>query len=299
MTQSRHRAWFGGIVRILGLVALIVVGQDAMAQTGIRQTKHNLSTTGLAGNNRVTAGTDEVCVFCHTPHGADVTNAPGTTLPAAPLWNKNLAAMTGYTTYSATQSSTLDGQVLAVGSVSLACLSCHDGSQAMDNIINAPGSGGYDISGGGVTGRSYTWDTGTGRVDADGRLTTGPTIVANLTKDLTNDHPIGIAYCGGGQTGAAPAGACVDTDFVQPSSVLVNGTSRIWFVDTPGGTPTQREKSDMILYTRDFGAGVIGPSVECASCHDPHVQEGQGRGGATFLRVANAGSAVCLSCHVK
>ena len=39
---------------------------------------------------------------------------------------------------------------LSVGSVSLACLSCHDGAQAMDNLINAPGSGGYDVTGGGT-----------------------------------------------------------------------------------------------------------------------------------------------------
>lgn len=35
-----------------------------------------------------------------------------------------------------------------------------------------------------------------------------------------------------------------------------------------------------------------GPSVECASCHDPHDnREGD------FLRVSNEGSALCLTCH--
>ena len=52
--------------------------------------------------------------------------------------------------------------------------------------------------------------------------------------------------------------------------------------------------------------GSIGPAVECASCHDPHVSEGQaGPGptspsaGKTFLRISNDGSAVCLACHTK
>ena len=52
----------------------------------------------------------------------------------------------------------------------------------------------------------------------------------------------------------------------------------------------------MVLYRRTFTAGV-GPSVECASCHDPHVEETATR--KTFLRIANTGSALCLTCHNK
>ena len=42
-------------------------------------------------------------------------------------------------------------------------------------------------------------------------------------------------------------------------------------------------------------------SVECGSCHDPHVESGTGTpaSGQTFLRIANSGSAVCLACHNK
>ena len=36
--------------------------------------------------------------------------------------------------------------------------------------------------------------------------------------------------------------------------------------------------------------------VECASCHDPHDQVVDGTG--KFLRLDNAGSALCLDCHV-
>jgi hypothetical protein len=271
------------------------------AAAGIANTKHNLSTTAPAGQNRVLAGTEEICVFCHTPHGGD-TAAP------APLWNKNLATIGagGYTTYSSLGSSTIDGAFAtdgagggSVGSVSVACLSCHDGTQAMDNIINAPGSGGYAPTGGGPVGLPYTWDTSTGRVDASGNLLNGAGFVANLSTDLSNDHPIGIQYCGGGPTSIAPAGPCIDRDFVAPQSRLI-GANRAWWVDTGGGTAGVREKSDMVLYTRSF-SGAIGPSVECASCHDPHAEAGLGTppAGQTFLRIANTGSAVCLSCHVK
>ncbi|MCB1954308.1 MAG: hypothetical protein KDG55_01455 [Rhodocyclaceae bacterium] len=260
----------------LVLATLAVTSGVAMA--GISATKHNLSTGGT-GENHLTAGTEEICVFCHTPHGANT----GVT---APLWNKQLPSTT-YTTYSTANSSTIDGSVLAVGSVSAACLSCHDGTQAMDSMINEPGSG-LD------NGATFTW---TGARQSGGILQG----VAALGADLTNDHPIGIQYCGGGiqSDGAAtPAstGSCKDTDFTAPTSDVING-SLVWWVDT--GT-AGRQKTDMILYTRAF-SGTDGPSVECASCHDPHVES---KGDATnpqvaFLRVSQAGSGVCLSCHTK
>ncbi|MBI3935884.1 MAG: hypothetical protein HY323_02825 [Betaproteobacteria bacterium] len=261
---------------------------------GIANTKHNLSTSGPAANVRATAGTDEICVFCHTPHAA------AGAASGVPLWNKNLPG-TSYTSYSTLNSSTIDGTFTTVGSISLACLSCHDGTQAMDNIINAPGYGGYDSTGGGATGLTYTWSSGSiaGRVDADGKMTNAATTLSMLGSDLSNDHPIGIMYCGGGPSSTAPTAACRDNDFVAPQNALIN-SNRVWWVDTTGGTAVTREKSDMILYTRDF-AGTTAPSVECASCHDPHAESGTGTpaAGNTFLRISNAASAVCLACHVK
>jgi predicted CXXCH cytochrome family protein len=271
------------LVKVTGLVALLAVSSQTLAQ-GIKNSRHNLSSTNVFGadGNKV-SNTDEVCVFCHTPHGAsNVTGAP-------PLWNKFLPATpTGYTTYSTANSSTIDGNVLGIGSVSIACLSCHDGTQAMDNIINAPGSGNYDATGGGTNGLAWSW-TGSPRATAEGLLTG----IANLTKDLRDDHPIGIQYCGGGPTAAAPGTACRDGDFFAPANGTINAQTVFW-VNTTGGT-AGREKTDMILYNRDFvGAGGVGPSVECASCHDPHNNTN-----ATFLRISNTGSAVCLACHNK
>lgn len=296
--RSLPRSIRGSTIRIagtLGLVAFSLAGVATAA--GIADTKHNLSTTGT-GQNHVTAGTADICVFCHTPHGADVSNP----VDNPPLWNKRLAPASTYQTYDTLNTSTLDGQVLPVGSTSVACLSCHDGTQAMDNIINAPGSGDYDPTGGGPTGRAYTWTTG-GTANADGTLSSG---VALIGTDLTNDHPIGVAYCGGGITSVG--GDCRDPDFQQLTgannrlrTATIN-TRLVWWVET-GTVNNLRDRTDMILYSRTFSGGV-GPSVECGSCHDPHVSEGQAgpngqTSGPTFLRVANAGSAVCLACHVK
>ncbi|WP_201494115.1 cytochrome c3 family protein [Rubrivivax sp. A210] len=270
------------------------------ASAGIADTKHNLgSGAGIAGRNQVTTETAEICVFCHTPHGAD-TAAP------APLWNKRLGAAgvpSGggtYTTYASLNTPSLDGTVAPVGSISMACLSCHDGTQAMDNIINAPGSGGYDTTGGGNDGLTYTWAGS--NVTAAGRIAGGITLIGT---DLSNDHPIGIQYCGGGLSGAGGtvSGTCKDGDFKAPSTQTINGNQVFW-VDT--GLPGTKQRTDLPLYSRSGADSSLGPLVECASCHDPHVSENQAGpagtnvvSGATFLRISNASSAVCTSCHVK
>lgn len=271
----------------VGLLALGALGSP-QALAGIASTKHNLGTTGPGPNTF--SGTGEICVFCHTPHGADTT-------ASVPLWNRVLAAATTYTTYNTLGTSSLDGATAPVGSVSLACLSCHDGAQAMNVMINQPGSGGYNSAGAALTG---TW-TGVGTLT--GLPKVGP--------DLTNDHPIGIQYGGGYASNAAfpqtdiAAGATRDTDFKAVKYANLNGNS-VWWVDS-GTVSGSRDKADMMLYTRTDSAsvGLTGAVtagaltgaqafVECASCHDPHSSTND-----TFLRISNTGSAVCLACHTK
>lgn len=307
MRKVRMREWRRVFVMAFALTAALVWG-SGVAMAGISNTKHNLGSTGTG--NRAT-DTGEICVFCHTPHGAD-TSAP------VPLWNKKLEVATPtYTTYASLGTTTLDALQADIGSVSLACLSCHDGTQAMDNLINAPGSGGYAADGGGVGGLAYTWvDGGNGTVNTTtGAMQTGGdgAPFPMLGTDLSNDHPISIQYAGGGYDstdGNALVAAetactgCTDPDFFEPSKATL-GTSPVWWVNTTGGASNNREKVDMILYTRtgsggnDTGSDAAGwggneePFVECASCHDPHTEN------ATFLRVVNTGSAVCLACHNK
>lgn len=243
----------------IAVAAAIALGFGSAHAQGIDGSAHDLA-SGLASN----PDNNEICVYCHTPHASNDTIA-------APLWNKPASGAT-YTTYDSNFSSTLDGTVLAVGSVSVACLSCHDGTQAMDTVINAPGSGGYNAAGAQI-------DPLTG--------TTIGTAVTNLTNDLSNDHPIGIQY-----GGFSVAGSQIDPDFKVPASGSINGTTQ-WWVDTGAAGVGTREKTDMILYARS-NAGSDQPFVECASCHDPH-----NAANGTFLRVANDNSGVCLSCHVK
>lgn len=259
------------MLRVLGLgtLALTISG---FGYAGVVGSKHDLS-----GG---TSETDAVCVFCHTPHGANVT------FDGAPLWNKVTDA-TGFTRYSSLNTSTLDGTEAPVGSVSLACLSCHDGTQAMDVVVNVPGSGGWNPLGTEIDA------TGIGVISA-----TGP--IPNLEKDLRDDHPISIQYAGGGCSTADTACTTLgDPDFNTPVTALINNVQH-WWLDTAGGT-ANRDKTDIVLYTRagEITSGVSEPFVECASCHDPHNAESASSTQVAFLRISNAASAVCLACHVK
>ena len=294
--QTKHKR----TVKVLSASALalgMIVSLDASAQatTGIAATRHNLGTsnrtasgnttpsTNLRAGDLFTNGTAEICVFCHTPHASQT---PGTV--QAPLWNKAMVTTVNYTLYS---SGTMQGTAsLSNANMSLACLSCHDGTQAMDNMINKPstgwngtagnhGSGGYNATGARLAG---TWYAGTSPSEGDAALSGAMNagIYMELGVDLSNDHPVGIPYCGGGQL-TTGNGSCSDVDFAAVATGP-NATSY-----TVGTSATMKER--MRLYST---AGQL--TVECGSCHDPHNSTN-----TSFLRVSNAGSAVCLTCHVK
>jgi len=150
---------------------------DVQAQTAgrISDSPHDLSS-----DDPLDADKNEVCVYCHTPHGAEGASA------GVPLWNKAVGDPASFTLYDAVNSSTIDGEILgSVGGVSLACLSCHDGTQATDTVINKPGTGGY------TPGTGSEIDVAAGPF-----LNTGIANIAEGGTDLSNDHPIAIVYGG-------------------------------------------------------------------------------------------------------
>ena len=269
-------------------------------QGGIKNTRHNLTQNTLPNNgagNMNSSRNDygEVCVYCHTPHGANTT-------VNLPLWNRTINANT-YNTYDTLGTSTLTQGVVQPGINSLSCLSCHDGTLAVDSIINMPGSNGYNAAQQTTQSDAFLneWATVFGGnttathagLSADGTgclvchsATANPVIGGTATDfrlfaigtDLTNDHPVGITRPD-------------TTDFNTPTGNL---PSISWFDNDGDARPDNNE-----IRFYDTGSG---PRVECASCHDPHGVSPSGFGGtinASFLRINNAGSAVCLTCHVK
>ncbi|UCH46588.1 MAG: hypothetical protein JSU95_10710 [Betaproteobacteria bacterium] len=272
-----------GAVLIAGIVGVALTLGAGTAAAQVLGSQHDLSLGG--GAQSTTGATTEVCVFCHTPHGAN-------TGASAPLWNKTLPTTT-YQRYSTLPSSTLDGGEAPVGSVSLACLSCHDGTQAMDVVINTPGSGGFNSGGipisGGAIGVMVNPD------DPANPGTPGP--VPMLGTDLRDDHPISIQYGGGGCSATDVTCATLgDADFNTPATANIN-TVQAWWVNTAAGGGAGRQKQDMILYTRTDGpAAQEEPFVECGSCHDPHASTSTP---VSFLRIDNTDSSICLACHTK
>ncbi|MDP2668848.1 MAG: cytochrome c3 family protein [bacterium] len=242
------------VITLAGILAAV----SAKAQ-GILGTKHNLSTSGT-GVHTIN-GTNEVCVFCHTPHGAD-------TGVAAPLWNRAQTAAT-FTVYS---SATLDSLPNQPTGTSLACLSCHDGTIAFDAIRNLPGSGGYNPAA-----PSAGW------IFSGGSNTMSSISIANLGTDLRNDHPISMVYA----------------DAKSPSSSSANQSAGFRPVVTTGdkkcvGAGISDCNSPNALPLSSATIGGPADYVQCTSCHDPHRSDTP-----TFLRKSNADSALCLTCHIK
>ncbi|MBF0428335.1 MAG: cytochrome c3 family protein [Magnetococcales bacterium] len=294
-------------------MALVVVGGVAfgMAQAadyptnfsnvgGIAYTRHNLtqSTTGISSAMMTVRNNyGEVCVYCHTPHGANENIA-------APLWNRTFKDTT-YQTYDQLGTSTLTATVNAPGLNSLTCLSCHDGTVAIDSIINMPGSGRYNANSRTSHQEAFldSWVAVPGQTTVSGKhhalaenspATTGGCLschsgpngpevatdftVAAIGTDLRNDHPVGIDI-------PTPR---FGVDFREPNVNL----DRISFYDLDGDS---KPDANEIRYYKTGSTY----RVECASCHDPHgVSPAVGSPVLpTFLRKTNASSALCLTCH--
>lgn len=154
--MDKRLSWSLSCARTAGLVlagGTLFIGSLACAGTlpgtGIEQSPHDFS--GLGPTN------GQICVVCHTPHNAISTEGP--------LWNHALST-TDHTGALYT-SDTLNANPELPDGVSKLCLSCHDGSVAVDNF-------------GGNNGNFYTI-TNQRAIGLDG---------------LTNDHPFSFIYTG-------------------------------------------------------------------------------------------------------
>jgi len=313
------------VTAVLGAVSALALNTAtaALTPTSIKDSPHNLGAGNVQATGKTPSGnaianhsanTAEICVFCHTPHGGD--NGA-----AVPIWNRKLGiggtGATNYTRYAALGTTTFDSQEAPIGSVSIACLSCHDGTQAIDNVMNLPGSGGYNFA----TGARIGGFTG-GDTDGAGKLGDPTKIVQNLTTDLSNDHPVSMQFGGGGVKigNESPAKMPVDPDFRVPQVMNAptnSGLLKLWYIESGGNSlnGAGRDREDVILYTRKdvVGDPTLQPTVECGSCHDPHNIRNP-----TFLRISNSGattiannsdniyptanggpSGLCLTCHIK
>lgn len=143
MGHQKKYAAMSCVALFSGLLVLVAF----QARADIVGSAHDFSSEGWNE-------TDGICIVCHTPHNADTTVAGG------PLWNHELTT----SSYSLYSSATLDAPIGQPNGNSKLCLSCHDGSVAIDNF-------------GGT-------NSGTVFIDEE----------ANVGLDLSDDHPVSLLW---------------------------------------------------------------------------------------------------------
>ena len=166
-------------LKYIGFLLLAVIPQMLFAD--IVGSKHDLSVTNPYGASW-NSPSDEVCVFCHTPHGGDVS--------IGPLWNRKITNMGLFQMYS---SPTMDATCAATPSpLSLACLSCHDSASGgaisagdtHDALLNDSNNDPY--------GTGFYSEPSCQACHPGGGVKAGPWW--QVGPDLSNDHPISFAY---------------------------------------------------------------------------------------------------------
>lgn len=136
--------WPKGGAVILATISMLT--STSPATGGIQGSVHDFSQQGWSGG--------EFCVVCHTPHDAS-------SHQQAPLWNHTISD-TVYELYGS-PSLIYETEQPGPGNPSRLCLSCHDGTVAIDSF---GGNGGNTN----ITGR------------------------ANLGTNLSDDHPVGVYW---------------------------------------------------------------------------------------------------------
>jgi hypothetical protein len=192
MTKKSLGAVLVAAVALMLSTSVLAAG-GAAPGAGIANSSHDLSASG--GTYYGGDGLNRICIYCHAPHNAyRLSPAQGGPQPGVgggpqasdafdylPLWNHTLQTDTAYSMYYAgpgAPSTTLaNGQqtlnIQHPGSISLLCLSCHDGSVAVNSYGNASQPSASIGTGGAFINPSY---------------------VVGAGKYLGNHHPIGFDY---------------------------------------------------------------------------------------------------------
>lgn len=272
-------------VRLVACAAVLggaLLGPPALA--GIAETRHNLSVTG-PGPTRAATET-QICLFCHAPHNAS---------PAAPLWNRRGSGAT-YTPYT---SATTRGNPGQPNGASLLCLSCHDGTIALGEVLNRAAP-----------------------IPMAGGATTMPAGPGRLGTDLSDDHPVSFAYTAAlasarnnelvnpaaltGRVRLDAAGQMQCTTCHDPHDdtngkflVLPNGASALcvtchakagWSAGSHATSSRTWNGTGTNPWPTTTGTTVAANG--CENCHRPHTAPGR-----RFLLHAGTEEGTCYACH--
>ncbi|MFC1761353.1 cytochrome c3 family protein [Planctomycetota bacterium] len=168
-------------------VGLIVVVLVVVAQGAITGSSHDFSTSSWNF-------TGEICAPCHTPHNAEMDVA------GSPLWSHQVTTAT-FQLYS---SPSFDGEstIGQPSGTSKLCLSCHDGTVALDNFGGFVGGSNYafltlgtDLSGSHPI--SFTYDTALAETDKGlfNPVTTSSGLGGTIHVDLLHEGNVECTSC--------------------------------------------------------------------------------------------------------
>ena len=265
-------------MKTINLLTLTVVTGSLLgftSQAGIVGSKHDFSQWSFNNNP---ADPNTVCSVCHTPHHADANSGPlwgHDSVSASPAYWTMYAANVGPGVKSSPGASVKYVVPSAPNPSSLACLSCHDGSVA----INAYGD---PAAPNGAPNR------------ANPVSLSGVYAISEQSGNLSHSHPISFNY---------------------QSVVGVGNDQFIWPQDNavlqplPGSSSTFTPGSVMTI--KGFLLDSSG-NLECSSCHDVHGQLGSAYDpllNPSLLKINGTapntingnptGSLLCRSCHNK
>ena len=252
------------ITGMTAIIALAATTSWGATSKGVEGSPHDFSATnGTYGGTW--ASRNGVCSPCHAAHNTDPAQI-------APLWSHDTSKAT-FTPYS---SPTFNAGPHAPSGVSLACLSCHDGTVAVNQSI----------------GGTYT------NGNADSRFITDPNAV--IGPDLHTTHPISFTY----DTALATA----DGGLELPSYKIGDPKTRLTIQTAPVPAPSVSVPTGWtgtsLTGKRIDEALLINGKMECASCHDVHKMDGSAPSSGILARISGAdsdgrGSTMCRTCHVK
>ncbi|SRR5581483_1974346 len=237
---------------LIGMALALPVVTRGATSIGIEGSVHDFSTNSWQSRGAI-------CSPCHDAHNTDVAQS-------IPLWAHQTT--TGpFTPYS---SPSLKAAVGTPSGVSLACLSCHDGTVG----VNAP---------------------------IGGLGTNAPVLMASINPaavigpDLHTTHPISFTY----DANLAAA----DGGLENPTTYKIGDNKTVITVNTPPVSSAGWQGSSLTGKTIDQ-AMLFNHRMECGSCHDVHKMDGNAPSSGILVRISgtdsgNRGSLICRTCHIK
>jgi predicted CXXCH cytochrome family protein len=281
---------------VAGLVLLLATAAWAYdgiytPGNGINNTPHDLprGDNGMAYQPNPSApdpnNLQRICIYCHAPHntyrlnsaaGAGVGPLADDAFDYLPLWNHTLQDNYTYSPYDngpgapqdplnpRASQAILNGG-MTPGSTSLLCLSCHDGSVA----VNAYGNSAQ---------LAKSWSNGGGNLITDA-------YAIGKGNYLGNHHPIGFDF---DLVRAVDQGGIFGDASTQRTGGIRDKATQLFGSTDPSNT----------IGSHLYANAAIGSTaaMECGSCHSVH---NTGNSGETLLWVSDQNSNLCLTCHDK